>query len=230
MKHGLVIHVHGVASPEEAEQLESLGVDLMGVVVGERAAGRVIAREDAHAIAGRLKRARLCVELLGEASLLEPEAARRMGVQVVQVPWDMEVPQAWRQALAQASIEWALLRVPADEDDDPAWVRTRMEEAGPPPPAWTQVEICPSIENGWRVIRMPNENELDARDLNSLAAKFPVLFSVSMPLGEVQEIRRALHHARGFSFTLADKRGEAPGAHHVTLEQLRELLKRFDAE
>ncbi|MFY0581960.1 hypothetical protein ACN28S_53675 [Cystobacter fuscus] len=93
MKHGLVIHVHGVASPKEAEQLESLGIDLIGVVVGERATGRVIARDDAHALAACLKRARLCVELLGEASLLEPQAARRMGVQVVQVPWGAEVPQ-----------------------------------------------------------------------------------------------------------------------------------------
>ncbi|WNG21339.1 hypothetical protein [Cystobacter fuscus] len=230
MKRGLVIHVHGVASPEEAEQLESLGVDLIGVVVGERATGRVIARDDAHAIAACLKRTRLCVELLGEASLLEPQAARRMGVQVVQVPWGTEVPQTWRQALARAGIEWALVRVPADEDDDPAWVRARIEEAGTPPPAWTQVEICPSLEDGWRVIRDASENELDARDLDALAAKLPLLFSLPLRLDEVKEIRRGLFHARGFSFTLGDKLGEARGAHHFSLNQVRKLLKRLEAE
>ena len=167
----IVIHVHGVASPEETEQLESFGVDLIGVVVGERATGRVIDRDDAHVIAACLKRARLCVELLGETSLLEPRAARRMGVQVVQVPWGTEVPQTWRQALAQASVEWALVRVPADEDDDPAWVRARIEEAGTPPPAWTQVEICPSLEDGWRVIR--DASEIDKRSRPPYPAPAP---------------------------------------------------------
>jgi len=230
MKRELVIHVHGVASPEEAEQLESLGVDLIGVVVGERAMGRVITRDDAHAIAACLKRARLCMELLGEASLLEPQAARKMGVQVVQIPWGTEVPRTWRQALAQASVEWALVRVPADEDDDPAWVQARLEEAGTPPPAWTQVEICPSLEEGWRVIRDASENELDARDLDALAAKLPILFSLPLRLDDVKEVRSRLVHARGFSFTLGDKLGEALGAHHFTLNQVRELLKRLEAE
>ena len=230
MKHGFVIHVHGVTSPEEAERLESLGADLIGLIVGERAKGRVVTRNDAHAIAACIKRARLCVEFPGEASLLEPQAALRMGVKVVQVPWGTDVPQTWRQALAQANIEWALVRVPADEDDDPAWVRARVEEAGTPPPAWTQVEICPSLEDGWRVIRDASENELDARDLDALAAKFPILFSLPMRLDDVKEIRRGLFHARGFSFTLGDNLGEALGSHHFTLNQVCELLKRLKAE
>ncbi|WP_309896817.1 hypothetical protein [Archangium sp.] len=153
-----------------------------------------------------------------------------MGVQVVQVPWGTEVPRTWRQALAQASVEWALVRVPADEDDDPAWVQARMEEAGTPPPAWTQVEICPSLEDGWRVIRDASENELDARDLDALAAKLPSLFSLRLRLDDVEEVRSRLVHARGFSFTLGDKLGEALGAHHFTLNQVRELLKRLEAE
>jgi hypothetical protein len=230
MKRGLVIHVQGVASPEEAEQLELLGVDLVGVVVGERTVGRVIGSDDAHAIAAHLKRARLCVEPLGGASALEAKAAKRMGAQVVQVPWGTEVSRAWRESLAQAGVEWALVRVAADEDDDPAWVRARLEEAGAPPPTWTQVEICPSLEDGWRIIRESNENELDARDLDAIAAETPVLFSLPLSFDNIREVRRGLSHARGFSFTLGDNLGEAPGAHRFTLDQVRVLLRRLDAE
>jgi len=228
MRNGLVIHVHGVASPEEAEQLEALGVDLIGVVVGEPVSGRVLGRDNARAISARLKQARLCVEPLGGAAALDAKEARRIGARVVLVPWGLEVPQAWRKSLAQAGVEWALMRVPADEDDDPAWVRARLEEVGAPPPAWTQVEICPSLNDGWRVIRESNENELDARDLDALAKKAPLLFSLPLPLDEVGDVRRGLSHARGFSFSIADDLGEAPGAHRFTQGQVRALLEQLD--
>jgi hypothetical protein len=230
MKRGLFIHVQGVASPEEAEQLELLGVDLVGVVLGERTVGRVIGRDGAHAIAARLKRAQLCVEPLGGASALEAKAAKQLGAQVVQVPFGTEVSRAWRESLAQVGVQWALVRVPANEDDDPAWVRERLQEAGSPPPTWTQVELCPSLDDGWRIIREPNENELDARDLDVMAAEFPVLFCLPLSLDNLSEVRRGLSHARGFSFVLGDNLGKSPGAHRVTLDQVRVLLRRLDAE
>jgi hypothetical protein len=225
-----VIHVQGVASPDEAEQLEALGVELIGVRVGERATGRILGSEDARRISARLKRARLCVEPLGGAAALDAKEARWMGARVVQVPWGQEVPRAWRESLAREGLEWALVRVAADEDDDPAWVRARLEEQGGPPPAWMQVEICPSLEEGWRIIRDSNESELDARDLDALAAEFPLLFSLSLSLDDIDEVRRRLRHARGFSFAITDDRGEAPGAHRFTLEQLRVLLERLNSE
>ncbi len=230
MKRGLVIHVHGVATPEEAEQLESLGVDLIGVVVGERTTGRVLGRDSASAIGARLKRARLCVEPADGEEWLDVEVLRRMGAHVVQVPWGPEVSRTWRESLAQAGLDWALVRIPADEDDDPAWVRSRLTEAGPPPAAWTQVEICPSLADGWRVIREPNEDELDARDLDALAAGTPILFSLPLSLDQVDDVRRELRHAWGFSFALADDLGMAPGAQRFTLEQVYALLRQLDRE
>jgi hypothetical protein len=133
-------------------------------------------------------------------------------------------------AQPREGIEWALVRVSADEDDDPEWVRARLEEEGAPPPKWTQVEICPSLEDGWRVIRDSNESELDARDLDALAAEFPLLFSLPLFLEDVGEVQRGLRHARGFSFALADERGAAPGAHRFNLEQVRAILERLDAD
>ncbi|NOJ92787.1 hypothetical protein HMI51_07555 [Corallococcus coralloides] len=230
MRRKLVIHVHGVASPEEAEQLELLGVDLVGVVVGNHAAGRALDGDDVLAIAASLKRARLCVEPLGGAAALDAREAHRMGARVVQVPWGTEVPRGWRESLAHVGVEWALVRVAADADDDPAWVRARLEDTGVPPPAWAQVEICPSLEDGWRVIRESNESELDAHDLDVIASETPVLFSLPLSLEDVSDVRQGLSHAMGFSFVLGDRLGMAPGAHHITLGQLSTLLKRLDTE
>jgi hypothetical protein len=226
MKQGLVIHVQGVASLEEARQLESLGVDLISVFIGERTAGRVLGLQDARAISAGLKEAKLCVES-PSGKLLPADAARQTGAQVVQVPWGQEVPRAWRESLAKERLQWALVRVPADEDDDPAWIRTRLEDAGAPPPVWTQVEVCPSLDDGWQIIRESNENELDARDLDSIAAEAPLLFSMPLLTVNINEVRQRLHHAKGFSFTLEDKRGTSPGAHRITLEKARTLLERL---
>ncbi|MBN8231113.1 hypothetical protein JYK02_26685 [Corallococcus macrosporus] len=230
MRRKIVVHVHGVASPEEAEQLESLGVDLVGVVMGSHTAGRVVGGDDVPLIAASLKRARLCVEPLGGAAALDARTAQRMGVRVVQVPWGTEVTTGWRQALAHAGVEWALMRVAAEADDDPAWVRTRLVDTGAPPPAWAQVEICPSLDDGWRIIRELNESELDAHDLNVIASEIPVLFSLPLSLEDVHDVCQGLSHAKGFSFVLGDQSGMAPGAHHITLEQLNMLLGRLDTE
>ena len=221
----LLLRVHGVVSTEEAIWLESLGVNLIGVVVGEPAAGRIVSGETALRIAGHLTRARLCVEP-GAGIDLAPEEAHRMGAAFVEVPWGREVPRAWREALAHLGVGWALVRVPADEDDDPSWIRSRIEEAGTPDPAWVEVEVCPNLEDGWSVIREPHESELDATDLDELARFHEVLYAPAARPDNIRAIREALAHAKGFSFTLADGEGVA-GAHRYGTEELRSLLEQL---
>jgi hypothetical protein len=134
MPQDLLIRVHGVVSFDEATWLEALGMDLIGVVVGEPAKGRTVSRETARQIAGHLTRARLCVELSANMDLA-PEEVHRMGAALVEVPWGPEVPRAWREALAYLGVGWAQVRVPADEDDDPSWERGRrspVQQGGAP--------------------------------------------------------------------------------------------------
>jgi hypothetical protein len=210
-----------VATADEASELEALGVNLIGVLVGAPE-DRVVSRETARQIAQRLTRARLCVEPAGVE--LAAEDARRMGASVIAVPWGREVARSWLDALAQAHIDWALVRIPADEDDDPSWVESRIAEAGMPTPAWVEVEVCPNLEDGWNLLRDSSESELDAADLDELARAHPVLFSPAFRLDNVRSIRDTLVHARGFSFTLADHAGRIPGAHRYRPDELRALL------
>lgn len=229
MKRGFVIHVHGIATLEEARVLESLGVDWIGVMVGKTAAGRILEGHQARAIAAALKHARLCVEPEEGVETLEASMALDMGAGAVQVPWGLDVPRTFRESLAQVGIPWALARVPADEDDDPAWVQSRLSEAGAPPPEWSQIEICPSLNDGWRVLGEPSEDELDILDLDKIASKFPLLFALPPDLQDFDEAARRLPHARGFSWSLADELGAVPGAHGLPFDQLRALLEGFNA-
>lgn len=226
MSRELLIRVHGVASLDEARWLEALGVNLIGVVVGEPAAGRIVTGETARRIAGHLTRARLCVEP-GAGLELAPDEAHRMGAAVIEVPWGREVPRAWREALARLGMGWALVRVPADEDDDPSWVRSRIEEAGAPEPAWVEVEVCPNLEDGWSVIHEPHESELDAADLDELARLHAVLYAPAFRTDNVRSIREALVHATGFSFTLTDGDEGVAGAHRYGKDELRALLEQL---
>lgn len=226
MPREILIRVHGVVSPDEAIWLEALGVDLIGVVVGEPAEGRIVSGETARQIAGYLTRARLCVEPSANLDLT-PDEAHRMGAALVAVPWGREVPRAWREALAYLGLGWALVRVPADEDDDPSWVKSRIEEAGAPGPAWVEVEVCPNLEDGWSFIREPHESELDAADLDELARFHAILYSLAFRPDNVRSIREVLAHAKGFSFTLADVDGDVAGAHRYGKEALRALLEQL---
>jgi hypothetical protein len=226
MLQDLIIRVHGVASSEEAMWLEALGVDLISVVVGEPAKGRVVSGDTARQIARHLTRARLCVEPSADIDLA-PDEAHLMGATLVEVPWGRDVPRRWRQALAHLGLGWALVRVPADEDDDPSWVQSRLEEESTPVPAWAEVEVCPSLEDGWSVISEPSESELDVADLDELARLRPILYAPAFRPDNVRPIREALPHARGFSFTLVDGDDGVAGAHRYGKEELRALLEQL---
>lgn len=221
MQEQRLLHVHGVASVDEASELESLGVNLIGVVVGAPE-DRVVSPETARQIAHRLTRARLCVE--PENFDLAPKDVRHMGAAVVAVPWGREVARSWLEALAQADVGWALVRIPADEDDDPSWVESRIAEAGAPAPTWVEIEVCPNLEDGWSLLLEPNESELDAADLDELARAHAILFAPEFRPDNVRSIRDTLMHARGFSFALTDRAGRVPGAHRYRPDEIRALL------
>lgn len=226
MQRQVLTRVHGVASADEALWLEALGVDLISVVVGEPAGGRVISGDTARQIADRLTRAQLCVEPRTEAEFTLAEA-RRMKVAYVTVPWGRDVSRPWREELAHLGLGWAHVRIPADEDDDPSWIRSRIEEAGEPGPAWVEVEVCPNLEDGWSLLRESNEDELDATDLDELAVSHPILYAPAFRPDNVRSIRETLVHAKGFSFTLSDGNDGVAGAHRYSKEELRAVLEQF---
>jgi hypothetical protein len=226
MLQELLIRVHGVATLEEAVRLESMGVNLISAVVGAHASERVIGPEAAKRISGALMRACLCVES-SSGDLIGPDAARHMGASLVAVPWGRAIPRAWREDLVRLGMSWALVRVPADEDDDPSWIQSRIVEAGDPKPAWIEVEICPNLEDGWSVINSPHESELDAADLAALAVSHRILYAPSFSEKNVRSIRDTLPHVEGFSLTLLDSKGGVAGASLYSTSEAEKILKQL---
>jgi hypothetical protein len=194
---------------------------MIGVVVGDVATGRTVTRDGARAIAGTLTRARLCVESNKETEI-PPDELRDIGAAVVAVAWGHDVSASWRTALAGAGIEWALVRVPADDDDDPAWIESRIVESDTPRPAWVELEICPNLEDGWSVIAEPNDSDLETADLEALAQTHAIVFSLALRPDQAVSVRNTLTHARGFSFTL-DGDGVI-GAHRYDRDTLAAVL------
>lgn len=201
------VMVHGVASPEEAARFVALGADVIGVVLG--AGGRAVDDPTARAIRAVLGPARLCVE--GAQGPPDPDRVAGLGAALAALAWGREAP-GWAEGLARAGVGRVLARVPADEDDDPAWVAGRIAEA--PDAAFATVELCPGLADGWPLLTDGGRTgELTAADLDALAARHPLRFSGPFRLGDVAEIRATLPHAAGWVFALADGRGAAPGAH-----------------
>ncbi|MET9271378.1 hypothetical protein [Kribbella sp. NPDC003557] len=201
------IAVYGVAQPAEARWLESAGADVIGLVVDDRANGRILDMASAKSVADAVDQAAVCVELRENGSALA--VARGLAARWVQVPWNLPAAREWREELAAGGIGWTLGRVPADEDDDPEWITRRWTEYGDPAPDWVQVEIFPNLTDGWPILQEPSPDEVDATDLDQMAAERPILFSLPLTADRAGPARALLPHAHGFGLTLADRADRA---------------------
>lgn len=217
------IVVYGVASPDEARQLEAAGADVIGLQCGRRSARRVLDPESARGVASTLTTAQICVEARSE-SPLDPALASSLGARWVQVPWNDPAPDRWRARLADEGIGWVLGRVPADEDDDPHWVANRWIDYGKPGPEWVQVEIFPGLVDGWPLLLEPSPDEVDAGDLDRMAAERPLVFSLPLTVGRVVAVRAMFPHADGFALTLDGSADEVLAAANVTLADAVRLV------
>ncbi len=224
----MVITVYGVVSPDEAQQFEVAGANVIGTFLGKQAHGRVVDEATTVAIARSLSSAHLCVEALTGAEI-EPEAALRTGARWIQTPWGPPASAEWRYRLAKLGLGWVLARVPANEDDDPAWVLGRTAEYGDPAPAWAQVELCPDLDDGWAILREPNSDELDLQDLDGIATQRPIVVSVPLTLERLTELHAQLPHVHGVALTLAGNGGAIPGATKIDLEDALAIVSALRA-
>lgn len=221
----MIITVYGVASPDEARRLESAGADVIGVLLGDRSDGRVLDEESATPVSRAVGEADVLVEFLSRTAA-DAVVARRLGARWAQVPWNDPAPEAWREQLAVGGVGWVLGRVPADEDDDPEWVVHRWTDYGKPGPDWVHVEIFPSLTDGWPLLQELSVDEVDAADLDRMAAERPIVFSLPLTVERAPQARALLPHAHGFALTLAGLHGEVPAA--TTLDE-REVLRLLQA-
>lgn len=220
----MIIAVYGVASPDEARRLESAGADVIGVLLGDRPVGRVLDEESAVSVSRAVTDADVCLECRSRPAG-DSAVARRIGARWLQVPWNEPAPQAWREQLAVGGVGWVLGRVPADEDDDPEWVVNRWTDYGTPAPDWVHMEIFPNLTDGWPVLQEPSPDEVDAADLDRMAAERPIVFSLPLTFDRVAQARALLPHAHGFALTLAGEHGEVPGATTLDVDEALRLVE-----
>ncbi|SET97711.1 hypothetical protein [Geodermatophilus poikilotrophus] len=217
------VTVYGVASPDEARRLEAAGADVIGVFLGDRPGGRVLDEETAVRIRQAVSNAEICVE--HRSSTPDPALASRLGARWIQVPWNQDAPQSWREQLAVEGVGWVLGRVPADEDDDPEWVVSRWTGYDAPTPDWVYVEVFPDLTDPWPTLQDSSPDEVDAADLDRMAAERPVVFSLPLTEEQIPQARGLFPHAYGFALTLRGRHGEVPGATTIDVEEALHLLE-----
>lgn len=219
----MMIAVYGAASPDEARLLEAAGAGIIGVFLGDQQDGRVLDEEAALSVSRALSVAEICVE--HRTRMPDIRLAGRLGARWIQVPWNQAAPQRWREQLAAEGMGWVLARVPADEDDDPEWVVRRWTGYNDPVPDWVQVEVFPDLSDGWPLLQDSSEDEVDAADLDRMAAERPLVFSLPLTEERIPRARGLFPHAHGFALTLEGYHGEVPGATRIDLEEALQLLE-----
>ena len=218
-----MITVYGAASPDEARLLEAGGADVIGVFLGDQPDSRVLDEEAALSVCRAVSVAKICVE--HRSGTPDLGLARRLGARWIQVPWNQAAPQSWRKQLAAEGVGWVLGRVPADEDDDPEWVVSRWTGYNDPAPDWVHVEVFPDLTDGWPTLLDSSADEVDAADLDRMAAERPLVFSLPLTEERIPLALGLFPHAYGFALTLEGRHGEVPGATTIDMEKALHLLE-----
>lgn len=190
----VIIVIHEVLTLEIALTFEAVGVDFLVVAGAEL--------PQAIHWAEHLSHSRLIVPL---SALHQEEALHALApqLQYVQTTWGRELPEWFLEGVRAGSVTWILDGVPADPDDDPAWVAGRLAEHAPILPAWAEIDLDSGYEDAWPLLLRPNEVDLEVCDLNALAGRTPLVFRLPLDLQRCDEMRSELLHAHGWSLSLS---------------------------
>lgn len=219
-----LIKVSRVRSVGEAETLERLGVDIIGVSLApEHGAGlfdddRARSMEAVAAIGHSLTRSRLAVALADPVSENVTgvlELAVRCSAAYVQVPaFALPDPDVVR-ALAAASIGLIVGRFDVSHDDDPGWILSPLEDLDDAGVTFAELQLLPDQDDAWHFLttECPRFSEdLQIEDIDALGRTTPLLVSVNATPGNANDILRALPNIHGLSLTLGRL---APGRYDV---------------
>lgn len=194
----MIVVVHGVRTPESAEALATAGAEVLIVAARDLLDGWGTGRW-----AAALPRGQLAMALSDAAGPEIADVASR--IRYVQTTWGNEPPAWLLESVRNGTLTWILDAVPADLDDDPAWVAARFKEYAPHLPAWVELDLNASYEDAWPLLMELRDDELDIRDVDDLAAHTRLVFAISRNVDRFAEMRHRLPHAYGWSLTVASE-------------------------
>jgi len=201
-----IIKVDRVSSVKEAHELETLGVDIIGIALQSRTKldeQYLVSQSVAHSIREALVSAQLC----GEVDINDDLVAltKNYKFDFIQFP-KTEIPLPYlRKRLKELGVGLIYSGIEASYEDDPSWILSRFEQEQALYAAYFHVDLLTDIENSWHFLKKESieyPDELQIDDINQIASQYPLLITLDFSSENITEIINNFPSIQGVNFKL----------------------------
>jgi hypothetical protein len=231
-----IIKVDRVHSIDEAKQLESLGVDIIGVSISEDERfrdNRKISKQLALDIQKSLSSAKLCCQLSWNPELLD--FLKDSNFDFIQLlehkskMFEVEQSQAdLNQLTKELKMGIIYSGISITYDDDPSWILDDFENETDPNNYYFHIELLGTVSNSWSFLKeeCPKYSDtLKISDVENLAKHYPILIGLNPLYEDIVDCIRTIPDIKGFSFSLADVEPVNNSIHWLNHLQLVKILE-----
>ena len=229
-----ILKVDRVSSIQEAITLEELGANAICVSLAKNVRfddKRVISLETAIEIKRSLKKAKYIGEVDFECNASELiETAKLVGFDILQ-PNTHNIPNIEHIKLLKAEeIRISYSYIEVTHDDDPAWIMKHFENLEELNAMYFQLDVLSEYPDSWDFLKFSSPEypeEVQIKDINTLAKKWPLIVSLDYSPINIREIVNTLTDIQGINMVLADS-SPRQDIHYLDFASVTEILKALD--
>ncbi|MEG4115970.1 hypothetical protein QUA43_00530 [Microcoleus sp. N9_B4] len=203
-----IIKVDRVKSVEEAVELESLGVDIVSISLGEDVRfddNRQVSENLACEIRKSLSSSKACCQLaLNEESL---SFIKDYNFDLIQL-LEFELHSIDRHFLKEDEVRIIYSGITASHDDAPSWIFSSFENEDCLNASYFHLDLLADLENSWSFLKheCPKYSDtLQISDINNLASQYPILIGLNPSIEAIQDCLNIVPNICGINFTLASE-------------------------
>ena len=227
----IIRKVDRVSTVEEALQLQSLGVEMIGTVIDSDENfndNRVIPDVTAFEISQRLSSSKFVVELSVKDHFDETlERVEKLGVDYLQPLENRILPLDFQKTLSQKGIGIIYSNIEVSYDDDPSWILSPFLDEYNVDLSYYQIELLGDIENSWHFLQKEcptYSEELQISDINQIAKQHPLLITLDYSPENILDIINFMPQIKGVSMVL----GSNPMKNNLHFLQYSKVLEILD--
>jgi hypothetical protein len=200
-----------VKTVEEAEELQSLGVDFIGISLHSNlwfTDDRCVGKEEAIKIRKVLFRSKLIGEVVVEDDFNKTlSLIDGIGLDYVQTNFSTPFSAECRNELKNRGVGIIYAGIDASHDDDPAWILGDYIDNSELGISFFQIDIFGDMKYAWIYLseRTPEfPDDIQISEIEEIGSKVPIIITLDFSVDNVLEILNRMSTAKGICMTIAE--------------------------
>lgn len=224
-----IIKVDNVGSVEEAEVLQNLGVDIIGVSLKEYSSylpERILNLDSIQRVSQILTRASIAVTIGDELSFI-PEIIQSISPDYIQFS-GASIPSTEQiKFIKNNNVDVMFSGIQVSYDEDPSWILSRYEDLPKELISYFEIDLLGDMENSWDFLKSNCSNyrrELNVNDIIKLGNKHPLLITLDFDENNTHEIISSFSSSNGIRLRISTG-CDGAGYHWLDYHFVTDILK-----